>query len=195
MKNIGDFLYKFFINKNEFIIEIEQKYDLNTIKKRYNMEEKLNFSFFYGGYYSQWFPSKMRINNISYCNCEQYMMSKKADLFGDIDIFNKIMNETNPKVIKNLGKKVKNFDEKVWDKVKYSIVFVGNYYKFKQNETLRKHLLNDNKIIVEASPYDKIWGIGLGKDNPIEYLENPNNWKGQNLLGFAIMHVRDYLLN
>ena len=105
-----------------------------------------------------------------------------------------IMKIKNPKEMKALGKKVKNFDQEVWDKVKYSIVLTGNYYKFSQNENLRDFLiLTKNRILVEASPLDTIWGIGLGKDN--EKVYNPNRWRGNNLLGFALMEIRDEIRN
>lgn len=171
---------------------IKPIYNVKCVKERFNNEEQLTFSFFYGGYYSQWFPSKIRINDIDYCNAEQYMMAQKALFFKDIDIFNKIMDIENPKKIKALGKKVKNFDQEAWDQIKYHIVFNGNYNKFSQNKKLKEYLLKDNNdIIVEASPYDRIWGIGLDEFN--KNCNDPNKWRGQNLLGFSIMHVRDIL--
>ena len=91
-----------------------------------------------------------------------------------------------------LGRKVKNFDEKKWNETKYSIVFAGNLLKFSQDENLKDFLLSTkNDIIVEASPYDKIWGMGMSADD--EFVENPTRWKGENLLGFALMEVRDEL--
>ena len=92
--------------------------------------------------------------------------------------------------MKALGRKVRNFDPQVWDKVKYSIVLNGNYYKFTQNKEMMDFLLSTgDKILVEASPLDTIWGIGLDKDN--EKAHNIASWRGKNLLGFALMEVRD----
>ncbi|SUY42887.1 NADAR family protein [Clostridium perfringens] len=87
---------------------------------------------------------------------------------------------------------VKNFNENIWNERKIDIVVKGNIEKFSQNEELKKFLLNTkNKIIVEASPYDSIWGVGLSVNN--ENITNPNKWSGKNLLGFALMEVRDFL--
>lgn len=113
-------------------------------------------------------------------------------MFEDREIEEKILVSSNPKEIKELGREVKNFNEEIWNKKKYHIVVLGNYYKFVQNASLKKYLLNtDNKVIVEASPYDNIWGIGLkeGDDGIVE----PINWRGKNLLGFALMEVRDII--
>ena len=118
------------------------------------------------------------------------MMYNKALLFDDKDIANEILNTNQPKAIKELGRKVKNFNDEAWDKMKYKIVFTGNYYKFSQNADLRNFLLSTkNKVLVEASPYDKVWGIKMKYDD--ENIENPFCWKGENLLGFALMEARD----
>ena len=118
------------------------------------------------------------------------MMAEKARLFGDEEVREEIMNTSDPKLMKALGRKVRNFDPQVWDKVKYSIVLNGNYYKFTQNKEMMDFLLSTgDKILVEASPMDTIWGIGFGKEN--EKAKNVAMWRGQNLLGFALMEVRD----
>ena len=99
--------------------------------------------------------------------------------------------ETNdPKQIKALGRKVKNFDGEIWRKLRYSVVLNGNYYKFAQNKNMRDILLaTEDKILVEASPLDTIWGIGYAKNSPAA--TDPKAWRGLNLLGFALMEVRD----
>lgn len=103
------------------------------------------------------------------------------------------MRSNNPKEIKVLGRQVKNFDENIWKKNRYSIILNGNYAKFMQNEDLRLFLISTkDSILVEASPYDKIWGIGMSANN--ENIENPLLWRGLNLLGFALMEVRDELI-
>jgi ribA/ribD-fused uncharacterized protein len=122
------------------------------------------------------------------------MMAEKARLFGDEEICGLIKESKDPREMKALGKKVRNFDQTVWDKIKYSIVLNGNYYKFSQNGKIRDYLLSTgNKILAEASPIDAIWGIGLGKKNEKAY--NPGTWRGENLLGFALMEVRDEIRN
>ena len=118
------------------------------------------------------------------------MMTQKACLLEDEEIAKEIMNTSDPKLMKALGRRVRNFDSEVWDKVKYSIVLNGNYYKFTQNKAMMNFLLSTgDKILVEASPLDTIWGIGLGKDN--EKAQNISTWRGKNLLGFALMEVRE----
>ena len=120
------------------------------------------------------------------------MMAYKADLFNDLESIEKILNSNHPKIIKDLGRKIINFDEKTWNENKYSIVLTANYYKFNQNEDMKMILINTkNKILVEASPYDKIWGVGLLETD--KKIIDPNNWKGDNLLGFALMEVRDMI--
>lgn len=141
---------------------------------------------------SQWYMKDFNVGHIAYCCMEQYLMSKKALLFGDEESNNKIMESRDQRVIKQLGREVKNFDEKVWNQFKMPIVLTGNYYKFSQVESLRKYLLSTgNKILVEASPYDKIWGIGMGENEA--RLCEIEEWKGKNLLGFALMIIRDEL--
>jgi hypothetical protein len=165
-----------------------------------NSSKKLKFLFFWKpnadvvgeSCFSQWQPSSFRVNANKYLCAEQYMMAEKARLFDDEEVEKEIMNTTDPKLIKALGRKVRNFDPAVWDKVKYSIVLNGNYYKFTQNQAMMDFLLSTgDKILVEASPLDTIWGIGLGKDN--EKAFNIASWRGKNLLGFALMEVRDEL--
>lgn len=141
---------------------------------------------------SQWFPAKFEVEGVQYKNTEQYMMAQKAKLFADEEIFQKILVSSNPKEIKALGRLVKNYQENIWIENRYKIVVDGNLAKFSQNTGLGQFLLNtSNRIIVEASPYDKIWGIGLAADD--EKAENPLQWKGLNLLGFALMVVRKQL--
>lgn len=141
---------------------------------------------------SQWQYSEFEVDIHDYTSAEQYMMAEKARLFEDEEIEKQIMNSTDPREIKSLGQKVKNFKQDVWDRVKYSIVLTGNYYKFSQNKEIREFLLStDNKILVEASPLDKIWGVGLSSEN--SKINNPISWNGKNLLGFALMELRDEL--
>lgn len=142
------------------------------------------------GYLSQWYYSPF-VDEMGYyytC-CEQYMMFQKAVLFHDVETAKKIMETEDPKKIKALGREVKNFDSAVWDDAKFDIVVKANHKKFTQNEELRERLLGTgDKILVEASPYDKIWGVGLRAND--ERILDERNW-GQNLLGKALMGVRE----
>lgn len=141
---------------------------------------------------SQWWMENFWFIANTYLCMEQYMMACKAELFGDREIREQILNCCDPKQMKALGRKVREFDQVVWDKFKYSIVLNGNWNKFSQNRSLRDFLLSTgDSILVEASPYDNIWGIRLSADSP--EANDPQKWRGQNLLGFALMEVRDEL--
>jgi hypothetical protein len=144
------------------------------------------------GEFSQWYPSKfVDSDGITYANNEQYMMYKKAMLFDDLDIAAKIMKTTDPKQIKSLGRRVKNFVEKTWCTHREEIVYNANYYKFSQNPKLKKSIMSKSDVkFVEASPTDRVWGIGYDTRNAPK---NFDNW-GLNLLGLALDKVRDKLL-
>ncbi|MBE9578764.1 MULTISPECIES: NADAR family protein [Moraxella] len=179
-------------------------YDLNWLINQYQANAKLKYLYFWGhapkangqidnACFSQWYDAPFSLDNITYLTAEHYMMAQKAKLFGDIDTFHKIITSKHPKQAKDLGRQVSHFDEKIWNEHRFDIVVQGNIAKFSQNPALKDFLLNTgNRILVEASPVDKIWGVGLAKDN--EKIHNPNNWQGLNLLGFALMVVRDTLL-
>ncbi len=143
---------------------------------------------------SQWWKCKFEYNNISFNSTEQWMMSEKAELFGDVETKQKIILSESPKEIKELGREIKNFNESRWNRNKVNIVLYGNFMKFKQNVELSEYLIStDDKVIVETSPYDKIWGIGLSRDDRDVF--TPSKWAGDNLLGFVLMEVRGYLKN
>ena len=180
--------------------EGKQKYSLEKLQKDFNKGKKIDFLFFYGhtndkkeinkSSLSQWYIKDFKINDITFNCMEKYMMYNKALLFDDKKTAYEILKSNQPKAIKELGRKVNNFNGDVWDKIKYTIVITGNYHKFSQNADLRNFLLSTkNKILAEASPYDKVWGIKMKYDD--ENIENPFLWKGENLLGFALMEVRD----
>lgn len=152
------------------------------------------YVFFWGEHPSQWFPCNFVVDGITYCSTEQYMMHQKALTFGDTEIANEIMITPHPADQKKLGKKVKNFDRTVWDKVCLGIVYKGNLAKYSQNEDLKKELLSTgDRIFVEASPEDYIWGVQLHENDLL--VVDPINWKGQNLLGFALTLVKQELLD
>ena len=142
---------------------------------------------------SQWYEIGFDIDAIHYPSAEHYMMAEKARLFGDIEVLEQILNSTHPGDAKKLGRKVRNYDESLWRAHRFDIVIRGNKAKFSQNEELKEYLLNTkNRVLVEASPLDKIWGIGMdANDNDAE---NPSKWRGLNLLGFALMVARDEML-
>lgn len=153
-------------------------------------KKKEEFAFFWGGTFSQWAKSKFIIDGVEFNTCEQYMMYKKALMFHDYDVAKKIMETSNPRDQKALGREVKNFDKDTWEKYCRDIVYDGNVAKFTQNKELFAELMaTGDKEFCEASPYDKIWGIGLDRDDP--RAKDKKQWKGTNWLGQAIQRVRE----
>ena len=142
--------------------------------------------------FSQWWLSSFEVEGITYKTAEHWMMAKKAVLFNDKAILEKIIVSNSPVEAKKLGREVKNYNETLWLAARFEIVKEGNYHKFSQNPELKTFLLNTkDRVIVEASPVDAIWGIGMTGDH--KDVLNPKKWKGLNLLGFALMEVRDEL--
>lgn len=147
------------------------------------------FKFFYGGYLSQWASSKFTIEGKEYLTAEQFMMAMKANYFGDTAIEAKIMATADPSEQKAFGRQVANFDREAWDAVSRGYVYQGNMAKFTQNTHLGDLLLDTgDKELVEASPYDKIWGIGLSTYSADRF--DKTKWKGTNWLGEVLMKVR-----
>lgn len=154
------------------------------------------YVFFWGGIFSQWAEGEFYVPFLNQrVNCaEQAMMLAKAKIFKDDETFDKISREILPRNQKQLGREVKNFDPVVWDKMKFSLVKNINYCKYTHPAHMQwKELLflTHPYTLVEASPNDKIWGIGMDKQNPD--LLKTEIW-GQNLLGKAITAIRDQLL-
>ena len=146
---------------------------------------KTQYLAFWGSVFSQWSLHGFEVYGKQFQTAEHYMMYMKAKLFNDDNIADQILRCTDPREVKSLGRKVKGFDEKIWNENKFEIVTTGNFHKFKQNSELLNTLREyQNCIFVEGSPYDKIWGVGLHWQS--KEIENPKNWKGQNLLGKAI---------
>jgi hypothetical protein len=149
---------------------------------------------FWDGIYSQWYKAPMTIDGVQYNCCEQYMMHQKALLFGDKEIADEVMKVTNPADHKDLGRRVKGYDDAIWKRHCLAIVYKGNHAKFTQNKDLEQQLVNTGtKTLVEASPVDFIWGIERGENDPLSL--DPSAWKGTNLLGSAIMLVRNEIMN
>ena len=144
------------------------------------------------GCFSQWYHAPFTLEGITYQTCEQYMMAKKALLFKDYIHYDAIMNEPDPKKDKALGKAVVNYDSALWHSCNEEIVFTANLAKFSQHPELKAALLaTGDKKLAEASPYDKIYGIGLEASDPAA--KDPRQWKGSNLLGVVLGHVRESL--
>jgi len=143
--------------------------------------------------FSQWYQSPFTLDGIVYQTAEHYFMAEKARLFNDTDALARIIEAPNPGAAKRFGRQVVGFDESTWIEHRVEIAIHANRAKFTQNEELQTYLLNTkNRVLVEASPRDKIWGIGLAEDD--QRAENPEQWQGLNLLGFALMKVRTELL-
>jgi ribA/ribD-fused uncharacterized protein len=149
--------------------------------------------FFWGGIFSQWYScSFIDPKDVEYTSTEQYMMAKKCLAHGDYKGVTDVMECDDPREQKAIGRRISNYSDEIWNPKRYQVVVDGNFYKFTQDPRLKELLISTgNKIIVEASPYDKVWGIGLGtNDNRVL---NESLWDGQNLLGKAIMDVRELL--
>lgn len=144
------------------------------------------------GCLSQWWSAAFDIDGVTYPSAEHYMMAAKARLFGDSAIEAKVLAARTPAEAKSLGRQIASFDEQVWLDRRFRIVVDGGFAKFSQNALLGAFLSGTaDRVLVEASPLDRIWGIGLAAADP--RVEQPDRWLGLNLLGFALMEVRDRL--
>ncbi len=142
--------------------------------------------------FSQWYESPFESDGNQFQTAEHFMMYHKAMLFGDTSTASQVLAADNPGKAKSFGRMVQGFNESKWLEHRFEIVVKANLAKFSSHPDLKAFLLNTaDRVLVEASPVDKIWGVGLAMDNPV--IENPNLWKGLNLLGFALMDVRDQL--
>jgi ribA/ribD-fused uncharacterized protein len=178
-------------------------YDINWLTERFESGDTLKYIFFWGHTnkfneevgkfcFSQWFESPFTVDNITYKTAEHWMMAHKALLFKDRNIFDKIINCDKPGEAKELGRQVLGYDEQTWNEKKFDIVKLGNIHKFNQHSKFADYLLKTEvRVLVEASPDDTIWGIGISQDS--NDIENIYAWRGQNLLGFALMATRDFL--
>ncbi|MFD7337774.1 NADAR family protein [Streptomyces violascens] len=142
--------------------------------------------------FSQWWPSRFVVDAVEYATAEHWMMASKARLFGDAEAERAALTAANPALAKKAGRLVRGFDEAVWRRERYGIVLAGSLHKFGQDEALRAYLLGTgNRVLVEASPLDRMWGIGLAADAP--EADDPARWRGLNLLGFALTEARERL--
>lgn len=180
------------------------RYDIEWLKNKATDNESLKFLYFWGHTnklneaagkfcFSQWYESPFVVDEVTYKTAEHWMMAKKALLFGDLEIFEKIVISEKPSEVKDLGRRISGFNDEIWTAKRYEIVKTGNLHKFNQHPELAKYLLSTGeRILVEASPVDYIWGIGMAQDHLDA--SKPYKWLGLNLLGFALMEVRDLLV-
>ncbi|WP_422361414.1 NADAR family protein [Reichenbachiella sp.] len=179
------------------------KYSKDKIVALHESGKKLKYLFFWGhersrngevtsSCFSQWYASPFTVDNIVYPTAEHWMMACKARLFEDSESCVKILKAKSPGEAKSIGRRVIGFDQSLWDEQRFDIVVKGGFHKFTQNLSLKKYLINTkSRVLVEASPVDSIWGIGLNSEH--EFASIPTKWRGSNLLGFALMKVRDMI--
>lgn len=158
------------------------------------------FVFFWGDaplefenrYLSQWWDSPFSVNGIEYQTAEHFMMAEKARLFADYGTLELIMRSVRPEHAQRLARTVRFFDLRVWEIMREAVVFRGNLAKFQYHTELQKLLLStDGRVLVESSPVDCIWGIGLSSSD--HRAQDPAQWRGLNLLGNVLMRVRGVL--
>ncbi|WP_031074754.1 NADAR family protein [Streptomyces sp. NRRL S-118] len=141
---------------------------------------------------SQWWPAPFTVDGVRYATAEHWMMASKARLFGDADAERQAVEASSPAAAKKAGRLVRGFDEAIWARERFGIVVAGSEHKFGQHPQLRDFLLSTGgRVLVEASPMDRVWGIGLAATDP--RAGNPAQWRGLNLLGFALMTARTRL--
>lgn len=181
-----------------------EEFSVDNVLARATAGERLKFVFFWGHternvgqpgpwVLSQWYPSPFVVDGVHYPTAEHFMMERKAALFGDGELQREILAASDPGKVKALGRRIRRFDNVVWNREREAIVTRGSTEKFRQSPMLREYLeTTGSKILVEASPKDTIWGIGLGQDDPAA--QDPHQWKGLNLLGFCLMRARAALL-
>lgn len=141
---------------------------------------------------SQWWPSPFTVAEVTYGTAEHWMMAAKARLFGDAEAERRVLAAEHPSLAKKAGRTVRGFDEHIWERERYGIVVEGSVHKFTAHADLREFLLGTgDRVLVEASPMDRIWGIGLAAND--DAATDPERWRGPNLLGFALMEARGRL--
>ncbi|MBT2507146.1 NADAR family protein [Streptomyces sp. ISL-98] len=172
-----------------------------AIAAEQSTERPLRYLYFWGhrptrgaaagpGCLSQWWPVDFVEDGHTYRSAEHYMMAHKAWLFDDPATAAKVLDAKHPAEAKALGRQIRNFDEKTWREHRYGIVVRGNIAKFGRHDALREYLgATRNRVLVEASPLDRVWGIGLAADD--ERAASASTWRGLNLLGFALMDARN----
>ncbi|MEV5974376.1 NADAR family protein [Streptomyces sp. NPDC051921] len=177
--------------------------DLERLKEQVRRGERIKWLHFWGhrphpdgrlsaSCLSQWWPSPFEVDGVRYATAEHWMMAEKARLFGDAEAEAAALSAGSPAQAKAAGRLVRGFDERVWTERRYDVVVAGSVHKFASDDALRSYLLGTgSRVLVEASPVDRIWGIGLAADAP--GVSDPDRWRGLNLLGFALMEARKRL--
>lgn len=144
------------------------------------------------GYLSNWYACSFKVEGIEFSSMEQYMMFQKAVYFHDRIVAGKILHTENTEEIKALGRQVCNYDDHIWNGIRQIVVYQGLYAKFSQNEALKQQLYSTgNAVLAECAVKDIIWGIGLSMQDSNRFKKE--KWKGQNLLGYTLMMVRETL--
>ncbi len=141
---------------------------------------------------SQWWPSPFTVGDVRYATAEHWMMAGKARLFGDPEAERAALEARTPAEAKKAGRLVRGFDDALWERERFGLVVEGSVHKFGSDPALRAYLLGTgSRVLVEASPVDRVWGVGLAPDD--ERALDPARWRGLNLLGFALMEARTRL--
>lgn len=141
---------------------------------------------------SQWWPSPFTVDGVRYATAEHWMMAAKARLFADPEGERRVLAAQHPAQAKKAGRLVRGFDEETWRRERFRVVVEGSVHKFAAHADLRAFLLGTGeRVLVEASPVDRVWGIGLAATD--ERATDPEQWRGPNLLGFALMRARTRL--
>ena len=151
------------------------------------------YDFFWRGPLSNWqigrFDGDLWDRHPRAFNCnEQFMMAAKALLFRDLSALESILYIKDPKEQKALGRSVRHFEPEVWENHARNIVYLGASFKFEQIPHCKEALLRTTLPLVEASPYDKVWGIGLEAADPLA--QDSSTWKGKNWLGQVLTQLR-----
>jgi ribA/ribD-fused uncharacterized protein len=186
--------------ENPFVTLLPE--DIIALKKRSKVED-FQYIYFWKtikepdgslgpGCFSQWWPAPFKVGEQSYPTAEHFMMYSKASLFEDKGIAEEILRTESCSKVKALGRQVKDFDSQLWMEHRFAVVLRANLAKFSQNEELKDYIFSTgDAILVEASPTDVIWGIGMAEDEA--RVSSPSDWRGMNLLGFALMRTRSLL--
>lgn len=206
------YIVRIHFNRGFQILQAENKramhmsFPIKLVNNKYQFFVNRNFATYKGGVlkeefelfyetkncFSQWYNCEFEFNGITFSSAEQFMMHEKAILFNDNDSAKRILSTKNPREQKAIGRIVKNFDESIWAKESIEIVYEGNKAKFTQNQNLLNELMKTKgKTLVEASPTDIIWGVGMAKNN--EQIQDRNKWVGNNLLGVVLTELREEL--
>lgn len=144
------------------------------------------------GYLSNWYLSSFLVKGETFSSVEQFMMYRKAICFGDETVANQILVAENPAEIKYLGRQVSNYKEHIWSGIRQMVVYEGALAKFSQNLDLKEKLkATGDAILAECAVRDLIWGVGLSMNDPSRF--DKTKWRGQNLLGYTLMMVREQM--